>query len=221
MEVLVWLWTLLCLNDKLVDRIWEGCPQVNPEILDDPCCLPTVAAATAWAKADTSWLLQCDWVRAVWFLGLMLKVVTENHAVFVELLEVYKNYCRMCKVTQVNDDWNRLVTQSQHKLTGMTDHGRACVRQLCRHPTRKVIAIFPGTLHGHRHTVFYAVSWYNVLEWVCYSLCLWIPQTPLLGAVVILHTTRCNTQKYYVMLSQCTKFHMDRRINNDYFPIRH
>jgi hypothetical protein len=127
MEVPVWLQTLLCLNNKSVARIWEGCPQVNPEILDDPCCLPNVAAATAWAEADTSWLLQCDWVRrTVWFVRLMLKVVTENHAVFVELPEVYKNYCRMCKVTQVNDDWNRLVTQSQHTLTGMTDRGRAC-----------------------------------------------------------------------------------------------
>ena len=154
MEVPVWLRTLLCLNDKSVARI-RGCPQVNPEILNDPCCLPNVAVATAWAEADTSWLLQCDWSRrTIRFVRLMLKVVNENHAVFLELLEVYKNYCRMCKVTQVDDDWNRLVTQSQHTPTGMTDRGRACVCQLCRHLAREVIAIFLGTLHGHRHTVF-------------------------------------------------------------------
>jgi len=112
MEVLVWLWNLLCSNDKSVDRIRVGCRQVNPEILDDPCCLPYVAAARACDKADTSWLLQCEWGwRTVQFVRLTLKVVTENHAVFVELLEVYKNDCRICKVTQLDDDWNRLVTQ--------------------------------------------------------------------------------------------------------------
>jgi len=40
----------------------------------------------------------------VQFVRLTLKVVTENHAVFVELLEVYKNDCRICKVTQLDDD---------------------------------------------------------------------------------------------------------------------
>jgi len=220
MEVLVWLWNLLCSNDKAVARIWVGCCQVNLEILDDPCCQPYVEAASACDKVDSSWLLQCDrGRRTVRFVRLTLKVVTENHAVFVELLEGYRNDRRMCRVTQEDDDWNRLVTQSQHTLTGMTDRGKVCVHQLCRHPTWEVLAIFPGTLHDHRHTVFYAVSWYNVLEWVwhCAGGC----QTPLLGAVVILHTTRCNTQKYYVTLTQCIMFRMDRSINNDYFPIWH
>lgn len=154
-------------------------------------------------------------------MRLTLKVATENHTVFVELLKIYKNHCRMSKVTELDDDWNRLVTQSQHTLTGMTDSSRARVRQLRRYLTCAVTVIFPGTPHDHRHTVFYTVSWYNVLEWVCYSLCLWVPQTPLLVAVVTLHTIRCNTQKYYVMLTRCIPFPMDHRINNDYFPIWH
>jgi len=40
----------------------------------------------------------------VQFVRFKLKFVTENHTVFVELLEVYKNDCRMCKVTQLDDD---------------------------------------------------------------------------------------------------------------------
>jgi len=217
MEVLVWFWNLLCSNDKAVARIRAGCRQVNHEILDDPCCQPYVAAASACDKADSLWLLECDWGRkTVRFVRLTLKAVTENHAVFAELLEVYKNVCRVCKVTQ-QDDWNRLVTQSQHTLTGMTDCGRVCVRQLWRHPTWEVLAIFPGTLHDQTHCVLCCQLIQCAGVW--HSLCWWVPQTLHLGAVVILHTTRCNTQKYYATLTQCITFCMDRRINNAYFSI--
>jgi hypothetical protein len=86
MEVPVWWGNLLCLNDKSVARVQVGCRQVNPEILDDPCCLPHVAAGSAWDEADTLWLIQCDWDgRTVRFVRLMMKGVNENHAVFVEL----------------------------------------------------------------------------------------------------------------------------------------
>lgn len=100
MEVLVWLCTLLCLNEMSVARIQVGCCQVTPEILDDPCCLPYVAVASGWAEADT-WWLSWDWGRrTIRFVRLKLKVVIENHAVFVELFGVYKNDCRMCMVMQ-------------------------------------------------------------------------------------------------------------------------
>lgn len=216
-EVLVWLWNLLC-SDKAVARIRVGCRRVNLEILDDPCCRPYVAAASVRDKADSSWSLQFDRDRrTVRSVRLVLMVVTENHAVFVELLEVYRNDSMMCKVTQ-EDDWNRLVTQSQHTLIGTIDRSSVCVcpsaAQTC--DVGGACDIPRNSPWSQTHSVLCCQL---IHAGVWHSLCWWVPQTRLLGTVVILHTTRCNTQKYCVTLTRCITFRMDRRINNDYFPI--
>ena len=48
--------TRSCSNGTLVARIRVGCCQVIHAILDDPCCLSSVAAGSGWAEMD-SWPL--------------------------------------------------------------------------------------------------------------------------------------------------------------------
>ena len=212
-EVLVWLWNLLC-SDKAAARIWVGCRRVNLEILDDPCRQPYVAAASACDKADSSWLPQCNrGRRTVRSVRLVLKVIAENHAVFVELLEVYRNdSTRGERLKQTTDtvtahaNWHDRPQQCACSSAAQTcDMGGACdiPRNSPWSQTHSVLCC----------QLIRAGAWHSPYWWV--------PQTRLLGTVVILHTTRCNTQKYYVTLTQCITFRMDRRINNDYFPIWH
>jgi len=52
-EMPVFLRDLASSNDRSVAKIRVGRGQVTPGIPDDPCCLPSVAAASGWAKVDT------------------------------------------------------------------------------------------------------------------------------------------------------------------------
>jgi hypothetical protein len=51
-EMPVFLWALSSMNDKSVARIRVGSGH-HSRIPDDPCCLPSVAAASGWVKVDT------------------------------------------------------------------------------------------------------------------------------------------------------------------------
>jgi hypothetical protein len=56
--------------DTLVERIQVGCHPVPSGVLDDLCCLRSLAAASRWAKVDTLPLLRGGYYHVTEVVGL-------------------------------------------------------------------------------------------------------------------------------------------------------